>query len=51
MLKGSVCLKSFRRGAADAAAGSWKSAAPLGARAEAFGEVVLGGGGGFSKIS
>ena len=31
----SVCLNSFRRGAADAAAGSWKSAAPLGARAEA----------------
>ena len=38
----SVCFKSFRRGAADAAAGSWKSAAPLGRRAEAFGELVLG---------
>ena len=47
----SCLFKSFRRGAADAAAGSWKSAAPLGARAEAFGEVALGGGGGFYQIS
>ena len=43
-------FKSFRRGAADAAAGSWKSAAPLGARAEGFGELVRGFGG-FYKIS